>query len=87
MILARDGYADSYGVTDIYISYKYDKKWTVPENCGEIVNSEQFDFSPRLHPDGKLLFFSSNRNVEGEGSGKQNIYYIKLEDLPCVKPQ
>ena len=46
---------------DIYASVKdEDGMWGVPFNIGDVVNSKDCDRSPRLSPDLKTLYFTSN---------------------------
>ena len=52
-----------FGRSDLYISFKKeDGAWTPAVNMGERINSEGSDFCPMLSPDGKYLFFTSNRS-------------------------
>lgn len=81
MLFSGDSRPGSLGGEDIYISFFLRGKWAEPKSLGNLVNSPEYDFAPRISPDGKYLFFSSNRNVEGEGRGKQNIYFIELKTV------
>jgi len=49
--------------SDLYISYRLDsKKWTQPINLGSSINREgTLDLCPKISPDGKYLFFISQR--------------------------
>lgn len=53
-----------YGYDDIHYSFKQDSTWAPLKNIGKKVNTYTYDFSPKVSPDGKTLFFSSrvNRN-------------------------
>jgi len=53
--------ADGAGGSDLYISYFKNGIWTEAENLGEPINSAFADFAPYLTPDGKYLFFTSER--------------------------
>ena len=47
---------------DISIAFKNKKgEWTKPINMGKKINSDFFEFCPSLSPDGKHLFFTSQR--------------------------
>jgi len=63
---------DGYGKCDIYFSYFSDKRWTIPENAGHVINSSFSDKQPSLSPDGTTLYFSSNRPG---GFGGMDLYY------------
>lgn len=53
---------DGYGSGDIYIAFKdADGAWNKPINMGPEINSPYFEYCPSLTPDGKYLFFTSQR--------------------------
>lgn len=51
-----------FGYDDIHYSIKIDGQWDTAENIGSIVNTYTYDFSPKISPDGKMLYFSSRIN-------------------------
>jgi outer membrane protein OmpA-like peptidoglycan-associated protein/tetratricopeptide (TPR) repeat protein len=53
---------DGKGRCDIYICKKENGEWSVPENIGSPVNSSSWEAQPSISPDGKTLFFVSNRD-------------------------
>ena len=53
--------ADDLGGGDIYLSRKQGSGWSVPEHLGGQVNSNKLDYSPFVSPDGRYLFFTSER--------------------------
>ncbi|MFI4872272.1 MAG: hypothetical protein ACIARQ_10715 [Phycisphaerales bacterium JB061] len=70
----RDGsglyfYSDregSLGGYDIWLVRRSDTGWGEPEHLGINVNSPFNDYGPALAPDGKRLYFASNRPRAGE---------------------
>ncbi|MFY0653607.1 MAG: OmpA family protein [Cyclobacteriaceae bacterium] len=50
-----------FGSCDLYVTYKEGNDWTVPENLGIDVNSSSWDVQPSLSPDGRTLYFVSDR--------------------------
>lgn len=70
---------------DLFISFRQGNQWTPARNLGESVNSVYADFAPGLSPDGKYLFFTSERpglvaeTVEGRRPG--DIYQVELRAL------
>ncbi|MEO1516065.1 MAG: OmpA family protein [Bacteroidota bacterium] len=55
--------ADSYGDTDLYISYNLgDNQWSEPVNMGKHINSPFRETTPFISADNSTLFFSSNRH-------------------------
>ncbi|TPN82862.1 TolB-like translocation protein [Aquimarina algicola] len=51
-----------YGYDDIHYSIKKEGKWSPVQNLGSDVNTYTYDFSPKVSPDGKTLYFSSRIN-------------------------
>jgi outer membrane protein OmpA-like peptidoglycan-associated protein len=47
------------------------------ENLGNVINTDQNDVSPFIHPDGKTLYFSSDGHP---GMGEQDIFFSKLDE-------
>lgn len=69
---------DTYGDQDLYISFKEnDSAWTVPQNLGRIINTENIEYAPFLSSDEKILYFSSNGHAPQPES---DIYYAKRLD-------
>ncbi len=56
------GRRGGYGNYDIYYSKNINGVWSVSKNLGPKVNSRFRDYSPRLSPDGKYLFFTSEKD-------------------------
>jgi Tol biopolymer transport system component len=52
------------GGADIYVSRRHGNAWSAPKNVGDSVNSSADEFDPAPVPDGRSLFFASNRNDE-----------------------
>lgn len=61
------------GQADIYFVKKQGKTYTEPENIGNNINSSSDEKCVFIHPDGKILFFTSNGRKESIGS--YDIYY------------
>ncbi len=69
------------GKYDLYISFmKEDGSWTEMINMGPDVNSSEYEFRPYVTPDGKYLFFTSNRSEDG------SIYWIDARIIESLKP-
>jgi len=68
---------DSKGRCDIYMSEKNAEAWTSAINIGEPVNSSAWESQPCLSPDGRTLYFSSNRPG---GVGGKDIWISRLND-------
>jgi tetratricopeptide (TPR) repeat protein len=65
-----------YGGADIYRSECKEGKWSVPENLGATVNTDQEEVFPFLHSGG-ILYFSSNGHP---GLGGLDIFKVKIQN-------
>ncbi|RDC58526.1 hypothetical protein DU508_00550 [Pedobacter chinensis] len=52
---------EGLGRCDIYVSHREGKDWGEPYNIGKPVNSEYWESQPAISPDGRTLYFISNR--------------------------
>ncbi|MEM6725139.1 MAG: hypothetical protein AAF598_13960 [Bacteroidota bacterium] len=69
----------------IYYSHRKNKQWSIPTLAS--FSGDYSDSSPFISPDGKYLWFSSNRPVNGHASQHSNIWRIALEEgLPAEEP-
>lgn len=69
--------ADGKGRCDIYLSKNEDGKWAEAVNLGSPINTANWEAQPSISPDGKTLYFVSNR--EG-GFGKKDIWMSTFID-------
>jgi Tol biopolymer transport system component len=94
LLLAPYNRKDGYGSFDIYISEQKNGEWTAPRNLGPKINTAARDYSPRFSPDGKYLFWASERgfdqprnyaelvaNEQRTLNGWGNIYQIELSEV------
>lgn len=58
--------AGGRGGYDLWVSHRVNNEWATPRNMGGGVNTEFNEYGPALTPDGRTLYFSSNRPREGE---------------------
>ena len=62
----------------IYLSKKVNNRWATPEIL--VPNSNYWDDSPVFSPDGKTLFFNSNRPWPGNsGTEHERIWFVKRQ--------
>jgi outer membrane protein OmpA-like peptidoglycan-associated protein/tetratricopeptide (TPR) repeat protein len=67
----------SYGGFDIWMSRrKEDRSWSVPKNLGPIINTAGNEQCPYLHPNGSILYFSSDYFP---GMGERDLFYSTLD--------
>lgn len=81
-----------HGLSDLFVSFKReDGSWTVPVNMGPAVNSAAKDEYPFVSPDGKYLFFNSNRpsalNAKTIPDGPGNIYWVDSRIIEVLRTQ
>ena len=67
---------NSLGSCDLYISKKIGEEWSVPENMGSNINSPFWDAQPTLSNDGRILYFSSDRQG---GYGRKDLFMSELD--------
>jgi hypothetical protein len=61
VVFSSNGYPDTRGADDLYIAFRDGSGWTKPRNLGDAVNSAGSEYGAKPSPDGKYLFFCSNR--------------------------
>ncbi|CAG5085314.1 tetratricopeptide repeat protein [Parvicella tangerina] len=66
------------GQADIYYMQQKDREWTEPVNLGAEINTASDEKCVFIHPDGNVLFFSSNGHKDGYGS--YDLYYCKKDE-------
>ena len=54
------------GRGDLYLSYTRDGAWTPAENLGDTVNTSYREYTPVVSPDGRYLFFTSDRSFTSQ---------------------
>ncbi|MCI0669400.1 MAG: hypothetical protein L0Y64_02945 [Myxococcaceae bacterium] len=62
LVFAAKGRPEGKGAYDLFVTYRCGGKWTPPLPLGAGVNSPAWEFGPRISPDGRYLFFTSNRS-------------------------
>ncbi len=66
------------GNADIYHCFRTeDGRWTEPENLGTVVNTLGTEMAPFIHPDGKTLYFSSDRHL---GMGGYDLFVSRRNE-------
>lgn len=68
---------DGLGRCDIYISVKRNGQWSEARNIGPSINSKHWESQPTISPDGRELYFVSNRPG---GYGDMDIWKSELSE-------
>jgi len=89
--LVFSSFRGGYGRSDLFVSFVADDgSWTTPLNLGDAINSPAKDEYPYLSPDGKYLFFNSNRvsvlNDDEIPDGPGNIYWVDAGIIERLRP-
>jgi outer membrane protein OmpA-like peptidoglycan-associated protein len=71
------------GRTDLYSAVRVRGEWTNIQNLGPIINSTEWDSQPSLSPDGRTLFFASDRPG---GSGGTDLYVSRYTSVGWSAP-
>lgn len=75
------------GSTDLYISFRRkDGSWSIAKNMGPNINSVFTERFARVSPDGKYLFFGSDRDLK-PGSDGADIYWVDAKVIDVMKKQ
>ena len=61
LLIGSFGRTETFGSSDLYISYNERGGWTPPKNLGPVINTPARDYSPRISGDGKWLLYTSER--------------------------
>jgi outer membrane protein OmpA-like peptidoglycan-associated protein len=74
-----------YGKLDIWKTEMIEEGvFTVPENLGPTINTEQDESAPFIHADGRTLYFVSNGHF---GMGGRDIFFSTLTDTGWTQPK
>jgi hypothetical protein len=71
---------------NLFISYRKNKEWTTAEKVGPMVNTGDAISSPLISPDGKMLYFTSNRAKGFLTSDRRKVrdYKTLLKEMKSV---
>ncbi len=83
MVMTICDHLDSKGGCDLYYVYRVGNKWSKPENLGDRINTQYKETYPSLSPDGRTLYFCSDRPG---GQGKLDIWRSELGELGWSRP-
>jgi Tol biopolymer transport system component len=70
--------AGGAGAWDLYVSVRRNGRWEAARNLGSAVNTRAEERWPALSPDGRYLYFTSNRRVADSAVAKQRLTYAQL---------
>lgn len=69
---------EGIGNCDLYITQLNGTEWTVPQNMGNVVNSNMWDSQPTISSDGTRIIFASTRQG---GYGGMDLYMTQINHL------
>jgi Tol biopolymer transport system component len=70
---------DRLGEGDIYCAELVDGEWQKPQNLGKPINTPSIEICPMVSPDGKYLFFLSQRG------GESHIWWVDAGFIEKLK--
>ena len=77
---------DGFGESDIHISFKQkDGTWGNAINLGDKINTDAWEASASITPDGKYLFFS--RNVGSDDYENVDIFWVDAQIIESLRPK
>ncbi len=77
---------DGFGDSDIYISFKQkDGTWGNGINLGDKINTNAWEASASITPDGNYLFFS--RNVGSDNFENVDIFWVDAQIIESLRPK
>ncbi|GER02270.1 hypothetical protein JCM17845_28930 [Iodidimonas gelatinilytica] len=77
---------DGYGDSDIYISFRQeDGSWGGATNLGNEINTDAWEASASVTPDGKYLFF--NRNMGSDEYEDVDIFWVDAGIIEALRPK
>ncbi len=75
-----------YGSSDIYISFRQKEgSWGAAINMGDQINTDAWEASAGVSPDGKFLFF--NRNVGSSNYENVDIFWVDAQIIEHLRPK
>jgi Tol biopolymer transport system component len=75
------------GSIDLYIAFRLENgDWSEPVNMGDKINTASSERFARVSPDGKFLFFGSNRRLVN-GQTNFDTYWIKASVIESLRAQ
>ena len=92
MVFAGSGGPGDRGGFDLYVTFRSPSgAWSAPLNLGPGVNTAANEHFPSLSPDGRFLFFVSDRDPKGgpvkaDGTEDPNIYWVSTEVIERLRP-
>jgi len=66
LLIGSFGREPGYGNGDLYVSFRRGEGWSRPVNLGPQINTRAREYSPRVSPDGRWLFFTSERGFPND---------------------
>ncbi|MEZ5983627.1 MAG: hypothetical protein R3C54_15100 [Parvularculaceae bacterium] len=77
---------EGFGGSDIYISFRQpDGSWGTAVNLGDKVNTDAWEASASVTPDGKYLFF--NRNMGTDNFENVDIFWVDAQIIESLRPK
>ena len=80
LIFTRPAINSGGGRGDLFIAFRNENdEWSEPVNMGSDINSPGLESCPSVSPDGKFLFFTSNK------AGNNDVYWVDIKIIERFK--
>jgi Tol biopolymer transport system component len=85
LLIGSFGRADNLGSSDIFISFHQNDAWSKVVSLGPVVNTLAREYSPRVSPDGKWLYYSSEMGMPYENREPPITYQQYSDGMKIIR--
>jgi len=85
LLIGSFGREENLGRSDLFVSLNQNGVWSEAINLGSIVNTQAREYSPRVSPDGKWLYYASEMGMPYEKRDQPITYQQYTEGMKSVR--
>jgi len=85
LLIGSFGRDENLGSSDLFVSFNEKGAWSKPVNLGPSVNTQAREYSPRVSPDGKWLYYASEMGMPYEKHEQPITYQQYTEGMKDVR--
>jgi len=85
LLIGSFGREENLGSSDLFVSFNQNGLWSEAINLGPIVNTQAREYSPRVSPDGKWLYYASEMGMPYERKDQPITYQQYTEGMKSVR--
>ncbi len=84
LLLGSFGRQDTYGSSDLYVSFRRGEAWDKPVNLGPAVNTRARDYSPRISAGQEWLYYTSEQgSLDSKRTQPMSFQQFEEVTIPC----